>query len=244
MLSDIEKARKMAKNVVGISARLNRKSLYFVARWGEDKNRQYVSFSVGKLGLQKAFQDACEKRSTELKRLASEGTPALTYERHGGRCAQLYSCWSNMRRRCRGASGRTSKNYFERGIRVCSAWDKSYTNFKDWAEESGYTEGLTIERKDVNGDYEPSNCIWIPSQDQARNRRKRQDNTSGFTGVYWMKGGWLVGWKTEDSGWRTKYFSINKYGKEEAFRLACEHREEQIQKLKDSGVYYGSEHGK
>lgn len=54
---------------------------------------------------------------------------------------------------------------------MCESWKDDFQKFHDWAIESGYREGLTIERKDVDGNYCPENCIWIPKADQSKNRR-------------------------------------------------------------------------
>lgn len=58
-----------------------------------------------------------------------------------------------------------------RGIDVCDEWYDSYENFRDWSLEKGYKEGLTIDRIDVDGDYEPSNCRWVDWKTQENNRR-------------------------------------------------------------------------
>jgi len=57
-----------------------------------------------------------------------------------------------------------------RGVIVCDEWKNNYSSFKKWALENGYNETLTIDRINVNGNYEPNNCRWATSKEQSRNR--------------------------------------------------------------------------
>lgn len=89
---------------------------------------------------------------------------------HGMSGTPLYRVWCQMKQRCENDIDKAYKNYGERGITVSGEW-KEFEVFYKWAIESGYEKGLTIERVDVNGNYSPKNCVWIPFENQSKNRR-------------------------------------------------------------------------
>ena len=96
------------------------------------------------------------------------GAEALHYK--DGRCKEkLYNVWQTMKARTSNPNNKSYKDYGKRGIVVCVEW-LDYAVFRDWANRNGYEDKMTIERKDVNGNYEPSNCCFIPRRKQHYNK--------------------------------------------------------------------------
>ena len=81
-----------------------------------------------------------------------------------------------MKARCRRVTCKSYQDYGERGITYCKEWEH-FEPFYEWAMANGYNDKLTIDRIDVNGIYEPSNCRWVSRAVQNRNKR----NTKYFT---------------------------------------------------------------
>lgn len=84
------------------------------------------------------------------------------------KASRLYRIWCGMLWRC-SKNNNSKRSYARNGIHVCDEW-LDYSTFKSWAIQSGYAEGLTIDRIDTRGNYEPSNCRWTTVMEQANNK--------------------------------------------------------------------------
>ncbi|MFF7550943.1 hypothetical protein ACFZCU_46175 [Streptomyces canus] len=146
---------------------------------------------------------------------SAEARQRMSQERteHGhskrGATSPTYQTWRNMRSRCENPNVPAYKNYGGRGITVCERW-KSFDNFL--ADMGERPEGMTIERIDNDGNYEPSNCRWSTYQQQGRNTRANRRltwNGETKTIIEWaetlgvkaftISARLRMGWTTEDA---------------------------------------------
>lgn len=90
---------------------------------------------------------------------------------HGLTHTRVYQSWVGMKLRCYNKSSEKYSSYGAKGIVVCDEWKNNFKAFYEWAINNGYRDDLTIDRIDVNGNYEPSNCRWITLSEQSWNKQ-------------------------------------------------------------------------
>lgn len=157
-------------------------------RSGEKFNRLTVNTVYKDLNNGRIFCDCTcdctnEKNHVKINSLINGNTKScgclnkeLTIERntkHGQaqrkNKTRLYEIWDGMRKRCDNPNIERHSSYYDKGITYCDEWN-DFLNFKQWAEENGYDDSLTLERKNNSCGYNPDNCCWIPKSEQAKNR--------------------------------------------------------------------------
>lgn len=166
-------------------------------RYGRLVVTSYVE-TVNRQTMWECLCDCGEKTTVRRSNLQSGTTKSCGcllkenggYEAFGLSQLPEYKSWKNMIDRCYNPEHRSYVDYGQRGIGVCGRWMESdnvgYINF---LEDMGPSNGLTLERIEVNGDCCPENCKWDTKSNQGYNQRIRATNKSGRTGVRWYTKG-------------------------------------------------------
>lgn len=147
---------------------------------GERKIRYICQCSCG--GIKIARADALTSGATKscgcLKKEQDRANlTANHFHKQSG--TRLYTIWQGMKSRCNNKHDARYHRYGGRGITICDEWAKDFSAFYDWAINNGYSDNLTIDRIDNDGNYEPINCQWSTAKDQCNNRETNINITIG-----------------------------------------------------------------
>ena len=124
----------------------------------------------------------CMKKITDRQNV--QHVPALIKQRERGFRSgnlRIFHIWQKMKARCYRRNDARYGNYGGRGITVCEEWRSDFISFYNWSMANGYSDDLTIDRIDVDGNYEPNNCRWATQKQQANNRTSNINITIGNT---------------------------------------------------------------
>ena len=142
---------------------------------GRDKNGRVIwlcKCDCGKLhktlGKYLLNGDATSCGCRRLEILNKKAKSNITHNMSNSR---LYEIWIGMKGRCNNSNNKSYPNYGGRGITICKDWDK-FENFYEWSINNGYSDDLTIDRINTDGNYEPSNCRWVNRKIQGNNTRR------------------------------------------------------------------------
>lgn len=171
---------------------------------------------------------------------------------------KAYKSWSKIKERCFDTNCPDYKDYGGVGITLSENFRKDFMAFyKEVGDPPNTEKRWSIDRIDNAKGYVEGNLRWADDFQQARNRGKNVNNTSGMTGVRWddktphnsnsVSLYATAQWNTVENGkskFRKKCFSVKKYGLLPAFAMACAHREQVILELNALGYGYANNHGK
>lgn len=131
--------------------------------------------------------------------------------KHGMNRTKIYSVYANIKYRCYNENHHEWHNYGGKGIIMCDEWlgEYGFDNFYKWSKENGYQEGLTIDRIDSDGNYEPSNCQWITRSENTIKANKTCQHRKANKGTYYG---------IDTNGVRYEFDNANAFAEEHGLR--------------------------
>lgn len=168
----------------------------FIDLTGLKFNKLTVISRAKNIGKQTAWLCKCDcgntviVRADHLKDNKIKGCGCLLRKHGYADKERLYRIFRGMKTRCYNPKTKHYKDYGGRGIKICDEWLNDYMNFRNWAMENGYNDTLTIDRINVNGNYEPRNCRWatmIEQQNNVTRNRILEYKSSRKTMSEWAK---------------------------------------------------------
>ncbi len=132
----------------------------------------YIEVTSEKLATGNTKSCGCLHRDTSREKAIKLIALHTRYKDHNEK--RIAQTFNQMKHRCYNKKCKAYKNYGERGIKICEEWLNDFYLFYKWSIENGYKEELSIDRIDVNGNYEPSNCRWITNIQQQNNKRNNK----------------------------------------------------------------------
>lgn len=150
-------------------------------------NEKYVGKKSGHLTIIEVWRDK-EKKETMCRCMCDCGNTHISYvskvisgkvascgcqkgnKKHNAHGSRLYRIWQAMKSRCLNPNTANYKYYGGRGINVCDEW-MEFAPFAEWAKEHGYSDNLTIDRKDIDKGYCPDNCEWVTMKHQNNHHK-------------------------------------------------------------------------
>ncbi len=132
-------------------------------------NKKVVDFYALKYGLSKRCKKCCyqgQDQKINVRRRNKYGKLNI-----GVTNLRQYTIYHAMKQRCYNEKSVAYKHYGARGIKTCEEWRDNFLNFYNWSLNNGYSDDLTIDRIDYNGDYTPHNCRWVDVKTRSNNKR-------------------------------------------------------------------------
>ena len=114
---------------------------------------------------------SCKLVSGQVKSCGHLRRKKKSVENHSMSKTPLYHVWTSMKQRCQNPKSIQYKYYGLLGVSICEEWNESFIKFYNWSFQNGYKKGLTIDRINPYGNYEPRNCRWVTQAEQNKNKR-------------------------------------------------------------------------